>query len=71
MASINIWKCDICGKAYEENDCGYANREPVSINIVLGAYQGTDKFDFKDTCYNCRNIISKVISNIIKMSTNT
>jgi len=65
MSKIDAWKCDICGNEFRENQPCNENKFPLDLNIYLGVFECTAKFDYEDTCWICRNEIKKAIENKI------
>lgn len=68
MTKLVAWKCDVCGKEFS-NIIDLSDHELLKIEIPLGS-SFTDIFDYKDTCYDCRDQIDRAINvcitNLIK-----
>ncbi len=66
MATIHKWKCDICGKVFDEDGAGFKNRYSLGIKIPTVRGMASDEvYAYEDTCLNCREEISIVIVNKI------
>lgn len=61
MATVHRWKCDICGKEFGENDAGFKTRSSLSIDIFL-TFGVTDRYNFGDSCLNCRTELSLAVA---------
>ena len=68
MATINVWKCDICKKELREGDAGYGNKRCIKIDIDMGHFEGTERFNYNDVCHSCReSIVSALQEEINKI----
>lgn len=69
MASIRVWKCDLCGNEFRENDPKFETKRTMEIFIQKPTeFDETLNYKFVDTCSTCRekviSVIDKVISEI-------
>lgn len=67
MTKVTYWICDICKKEFRKDSDGYFGNISFEINVPLAFPSGgSEKFNFGDSCEDCRTTLSEAIHSLIK-----
>lgn len=62
-ATIKAWKCDVCGRVFEEGQPWYGLRYGLYTKIPDG-FWNLEKIDYPDVCYKCAAQIDLLIEKL-------
>lgn len=61
--TIEMWKCDSCGKKFAPNGCGYMADCSVIIKSNHGGYSSYQDLELDQVCASCIEKIDKILLN--------